>query len=282
MKKLLTLIGVILVASTAFEGEAYERVYDPYMYFMSQGKEVKVKFLTTNRGTEARTMSLQASCNQECSSSWFTRRLLEDFVKASQTNAFYTRYYIEQEPCSNPWDGCIPHKAPIELENSVQEGPEEQVDINASGTRRYYTTTPNNRDKNFADQIVDGAASAIGSTVGSAVAGSIITLTGNPSSSIPSIVILGEKKGSRGQVVPTVACKFNGTYCAPYDAYQFVYDSSLGGTLTVHYDVDKSSEKSRQQEFDMETLLSKMSWMCTTTYTGTLPRLTAQKTCYAK
>ncbi|MDK1290561.1 hypothetical protein [Pseudoalteromonas umbrosa] len=278
MRILASLFTALGLLCTSIASVAFERVDEPFMYFMSQGKEVKVEFITRNWGTEAKHMQLFVECSDECSQTWFTQRLMEDFVHASQNNTFYGRYYIEEEPCVNPWDDCTPMSPPIDTLN--EETLEAVISPQRSTNRRYYNISPGSRDKSFDDNSVDGVGSAAGLTAAGAIASSIISRTNN-TQGMPQIMIWGEKRGSMGQVYPTKVCKFNGYYCAPFTEWVFLVDFNTD-TVTVHYEVNQSDPASRELEYVLDESLAKMNWMCTTTQTGTLPNLVVQKTCYLK
>ncbi|MBQ4839690.1 hypothetical protein [Pseudoalteromonas luteoviolacea] len=278
MRNLASLFAALSLLCCSITSVAFERVYEPFMYFMSQGKEVKVDFITKHRGSEAKYMQLFVDCSYECSQTWFTQRLMEDFVRASQNNTFYGRYYIEEEPCFNPWGDCTPMSPPIDALN--EETLEAVISPQRSTNRRYHNTSTDSRDKTFADNIAGGVDTTAGLTDIGAIASSIINRTNN-TPGMPQVMIWGERRGSMGQVYPTKVCKFNGHNCAPFTKWAFIADFNTD-TVTVHYEVNKSNPASRELEYLLEESLAKMNWMCTTSETGTLPNLAAQKMCYLK
>ncbi|KAF7785604.1 hypothetical protein PRUB_a4310 [Pseudoalteromonas rubra] len=254
----------------------------PGIFFKSQGQEVRVIFSESSRTGQISTIKFIYDCNRSdnCITSSFHDRLYYDFAAAMKYKRFYKYVMLVVDPCfDNP--SCIPHKVdPITLEedNSLYES---AVDLSDGEDQIQRVIRRPNRqpdDPAIANKFLEGLAGAIGSE-GVKQLADLMKDKSKKSTNQGGVQFYGMNlKRVGNQNVPQSLCRLEGSYCTDIDAVRF--DHLPGGRVLVEYDHGDGRGEYREREDAMQDMFDELDYQCRFTYTGVLPNLTAQVTCY--
>ncbi|KAF7785603.1 hypothetical protein PRUB_a4307 [Pseudoalteromonas rubra] len=242
------------------------------IFFKSQGYEIGVDPEFENRSVSRLMFRVDCGYYGNCQTNEFQTKLLEDFAAALKYRRFYK--YVERwyDPCFQVHENCIPHDVNPGVSSSDKLN-EDYADIQ-SGNRR---PQPEPTHPGFFTKLWDSVATAVGSTVVAEVADYFKSESVRDKNGMPIYVVIGPTT-SNGQSKPSSMCRVTVNLCEPVDEVQFEHLN--GDTMLVTYPHGNGHGEYRERENQLEKLFERLEYQCHFVYTGVLPNLTAQVTCY--
>jgi len=272
-------VTVMLLTFIAFnKANANEGIF----FKTKDGEEIRVEANYKYGSRTVQSISFTSNCTENssyCSTNTHISKILDGFVDSVMRNKLYTYIYVVDDPCMDPLNNCTPFSidTPSGADLEAIENKVEGDQSIATARRRIETNAPKEGAQPFTN-FVNAVATQAGTETVTAIADWL--KDNNGKGAVPELTVLFDKL-SNGRNIPWAICKVHELGCTFIREVEF--DNS-GNKTTVTYPAATAYDPNYKLLFNVSSHLvvyfKQSEYRCTETFTGVMPDLKRQITCY--